>query len=453
MKAGLAGARRVVTRRPWITSTVAVIVVGAGVGTYLLTAGSGGSTAAAPPSTRLVSVATGTVRQAVSTTGTFAPADERDADFTAAAKITSVRVTQGEKVAKGQVLGTIATVGLKATLAQARATLASAKASLADAEDSTSTTAAQLSADRASVTSARGAVTDATTALTDATLRSPIAGTVAEVNVTKGDTASGSGSTNSSASSGSSLPASSGTGQGGGSASGNSDGRRDEHGRGHGLRRQAPVPGGVRRRPARASGDFVVVGLKSWTVSASVDDTEVGLVSKGDQAQITTDNVTGIVFGTVSSVSVLSSSSSGSAAYPVNVTVTGAPSGLHDGASATVSIIYKQLSNVLTVATLAIHRDGTTSYVVPRAQRAQDQADRDHRHRLRGRHADQVRADVRAAGLRRDGHSTAGGSAPDGLDEPPWHQRRLLPGRRRRGRELPRRRQLPAQAAYGGGTR
>jgi multidrug efflux pump subunit AcrA (membrane-fusion protein) len=74
--------------------------------------------------------------------------------------------------------------------------------------------------------------------------------------------------------------------------------------------------------------------------------------------------VTGTVFGTVSSVSVLSSSSSGSASYPVTIAVTGAPSGLHDGASATVTIIYQQLANVLTVPTAAVHTDNGSSYVL-----------------------------------------------------------------------------------------
>ncbi len=107
----------------------------------------------------------------------------------------------------------------------------------------------------------------------------------------------------------------------------------------------------------------MVVGLKSWTVTASVDDTEIGLVARNDQAEITTAGVTGTIFGTVSSVSVLSSTSSGAASYPVTIAVTGSPSGLHDGASATVSIVYKQATNVLTVPTGAIHVSGTRRYV------------------------------------------------------------------------------------------
>jgi hypothetical protein len=47
----------------------------------------------------------------------------------------------------------------------------------------------------------------------------------------------------------------------------------------------------------------------------------------------------------------------------VVVAVTGSPSGLHAGATATVSIIYRQLSNVLTVPTLAVRTDASGSYV------------------------------------------------------------------------------------------
>jgi multidrug efflux pump subunit AcrA (membrane-fusion protein) len=45
------------------------------------------------------------------------------------------------------------------------------------------------------------------------------------------------------------------------------------------------------------------------------------------------------------------------------VNVTGSPAGLYAGSTANVSIIYKQLSNVLVVPTLAITRTGGNVYV------------------------------------------------------------------------------------------
>lgn len=307
MKNSTSRMRRLVTARPWLSGGVAVVVAGGSVTAYLLT---GHSDAQAQDGviSRLVAASIGTVRQSVSATGTFAPADEEDVSFSSAAEVTSVRVAVGNKVKKGQILGTIDDLALKAALAEARSTLASAQATLATAEDGGTATAAQLSADRAGVSTARRAVTAARDALDDATLRSPISGTVAEVNVADGDQAAGS----SAAASGS--DSSSGT-----------------------------------------SADFVVIGMNKWTVSASVDDTEVGLIKKGQQVRITTSNVDGTVFGLVSSVSVLSSSDSGSATYPVDIEITGSPDGLHDGASATVEIIYHQVANVLTVPSTSVH--------------------------------------------------------------------------------------------------
>ena len=49
-----------------------------------------------------------------------------------------------------------------------------------------------------------------------------------------------------------------------------------------------------------------------------------------------------------------SSSSSGTAAFPVVIDVTGTPEGLHAGTTATVAITVKQLTDVLTVPTQAV---------------------------------------------------------------------------------------------------
>jgi macrolide-specific efflux system membrane fusion protein len=337
--------RSVVTARPWLTALVAALAVAGGAATVLFAGGSAATGAATKVSTSLVSVATGTVRAAVSTTGTFAPADEEDVSFASSAEITSVQVAVGDRVAAGQVLGTIDATSLRAASAQARVALAEAKATLASAEDSTSSTSAQLAADRAGVTSATASVSSARTALSGATLRSPIAGTVAAVNIAVGDQSGG--SSGSGATSG---------GTSGGSTSGGSTA-------GGSVAGSSTTGGSTTGSTSSSSSDFVVVGMKKWTVSATVDDTQVGLIAQGDQVQVSTDNVTGTVFGTVSSVSVLSSSSSGSASYPVEIAVTGSPAGLHDGASATASIIYKQVTDVLTVPTTAIHRDADGTYV------------------------------------------------------------------------------------------
>jgi multidrug efflux pump subunit AcrA (membrane-fusion protein) len=99
----------------------------------------------------------------------------------------------------------------------------------------------------------------------------------------------------------------------------------------------------------------VVISNSAYVVNGTVDDTEVGSVQAGDQAVITPDGATTPVYGIVSSVGLIASTTSGVATYPVTIAVTGDPGGLYPGASATVTLIVKQLSNVTTVPTEALH--------------------------------------------------------------------------------------------------
>jgi macrolide-specific efflux system membrane fusion protein len=76
------------------------------------------------------------------------------------------------------------------------------------------------------------------------------------------------------------------------------------------------------------------------------------------QAQVTVTGGSTTLYGTVSSVGLVAqTSSSGAAVVPVEIAVTGAQTDLYAGTSATASIIVKQVSNVLTVASRAIQTD------------------------------------------------------------------------------------------------
>ena len=68
-------------------------------------------------------------------------------------------------------------------------------------------------------------------------------------------------------------------------------------------------------------------------------------------------------YGTVSSVGLIASSSTGVPSFPVTVNVTGSPSGLYAGASATLTIIVKQLDTVVEVPTGAISYTGGKAQV------------------------------------------------------------------------------------------
>jgi macrolide-specific efflux system membrane fusion protein len=106
-----------------------------------------------------------------------------------------------------------------------------------------------------------------------------------------------------------------------------------------------------------------VISTGSYVVDASVGASDLANIANGDQVTITTTGSNTPVFGLVSSIGIVASSSSGSTGFPVVISVTGSPSGLYAGSSANVSIIYRQLSNVLVVPTLAVTRTNGNAYV------------------------------------------------------------------------------------------
>ena len=90
-------------------------------------------------------------------------------------------------------------------------------------------------------------------------------------------------------------------------------------------------------------------------MDASVDASVVSEIKTGDQAIITPEGGSAPVTGTVGSIGLVANTSTGVATFPVVIDVTGTPSGLYAGASASVSITYKQVSDALVVPTSAIN--------------------------------------------------------------------------------------------------
>lgn len=406
---------------------VLVVAAAASVTTYLVAGRSAAETATATPAITTTESATpaslNTIKQSISVSGTLTPAVQESVNFAVSGTVTAVSVEAGQTVKKGDVLATVGTLNLESDLASAKATLASAKArlvsdqntladqqdSLEDASDSAAdtleaqieSTKAQITADESAVSVAESGVTTAQDNLAAATLTAPVAGLVTSVSVATGDAVTGSSSSSSSSSSnssGSSSPG--GTGFGG-------------------------TPSGSGSSASSSSGAaFVIVGTSAWKVDVSVSDSQVGLLKVGNQVQIressesssmtstaggfpfggfpggtgggfpggagggfpdfggggfpgqnggngnadtTTQNAdtstAPTFFGTVASIGLISSSSGGTASYPVVVNVTGEKTDLHDGTSVTAEIIYKQLTNVLTVPTSAITTSGGVSTV------------------------------------------------------------------------------------------
>lgn len=195
-----------------------VAVLGVGAWWFTIRSDDAASTpATATSSEQLVTVTRGAMNSTVSAEGTVAAASTDDLSFTGAGTVTAVNVQAGDTVKAGQVLATIDSTELRATLAAAEATLATAKATLAD-DQAASASTERLTADLLGVSTADDSLTAANQALAGAQLVSTIDGTVASVDLTVGEVlgTSGTGGVNLTGSGTGSGRSSSTLGQGGG---------------------------------------------------------------------------------------------------------------------------------------------------------------------------------------------------------------------------------------------
>ena len=318
-------------RYHWPIIGAAVLLIGAAIGLPLwLTSGSSTPTGISV-TTVTVPVTTGTIQQTITSSGTIEPASQANLNFAVSGTVTAVDVRAGQTVAAGQVLATVGTTALSEEVSAAQAQLTAANDRLASDQAAGASTS-QIDSDEASMTSAESSLSTAQTNLNDASLTSTISGTVASVSLSVGQQVTGAGS-------GGNNNANNGSGGSNGSSGGNgSSGNNGSNG--------------------SSSGQIVVIGTDSYIVNTSVDDTEIGQITDGDQVVITpTTGSATPVYGTVGSLSLIGSQSSNVTTFPVVVNVTGNPPGLYAGASADVSIIIKQLNNVTEVPTGAINYD------------------------------------------------------------------------------------------------
>ena len=274
----------------------------------------------------IVAVSTSTLSQSVSASGTINPTVQSAVRFTSSGAVTAVNVKVGDAVVAGQSLATIDPTDLQNALDLAQANANSAAASLSSAKASGTATATTLAAANSQVAAANARLATARTALASATLTSPIDGTVAAVNVTVGDQVSGGGTT-------------SGSGSSGGSAAGGS-------------------------AATTSTAQVVVMSTGAWTVATSVSSADLASIKPGLQAQITPTGARQPVFGTVSRVGVIATTSNGVASFPVTIAVTGSPPGLYAGATATVAIIVREVTDAITVPTAAIRTAAGQTTVV-----------------------------------------------------------------------------------------
>ncbi len=298
-----------------------LVVVSGVAGAWLLLRGDG----PAATSSMTATVSTQTLKQTVTASGTVAAATTEDLSFDVSGTVTKVFVEPGDTVKRGQRLARVDDDVLQAELDAAESSLDAAETAQAE-HISDGASDEQLAADEASVLAAESSLTQAQDAVEDAVLRSTIAGTVTHVGLEVGDSA-GSGSS-------SSQPS---TGTGSSSSSTSTD---------------------------TASGTITVVSTGRFVVDATVSSSDVEKVEKGMQAEITVSGIDETVYGTVSEVGLVAETdSSGAAAFPVTVEVTGERDDLYSGTAADVAVVVSQRTDVLTVDSRAVQADGDTTYV------------------------------------------------------------------------------------------
>lgn len=272
----------------------------------------------------VATVSSGTFQQTVSGSGTIEPAQQADLDFAVSGRVTAVKVEAGDTVSKGDVLATLDTVSLDAALASAKAQQEAAETTVANDGSESST---QRASNEANLASAEADVVQAEDDLDAATLKATFSGTVAAVTVAVGDQA--------------------------GSSSSSSAGA-------------AAAQGGASTGTTTTTSTAAVTLVKPSTFIVDVDvaAAEIADVKEGLQAEITPADATDPIFGTVKDVGrVAETGTSGTATFPVTVSVTGEQEGLYAGTSAEVSIIVKQLTDVVTVPSQALTTTDGTTYV------------------------------------------------------------------------------------------
>jgi membrane fusion protein, macrolide-specific efflux system len=296
--------------RPRVVALVVVLVAGASVGAWM-----GLRSTASTLSYQLVPAISTTLSQTLSLTGTIEPATTATLSFSAQGTVTAVDVTVGQHVTNGQVLATMSSPTLQEQADQANATLAQDQATLSQ-DQASGASSAQIAADQASVASDQSQVAAANAALSGATLVAPTSGIAATVGYTVGQQLAG--------------PGGDGGGSGGSGGGGGSGG-------------------------SGSSSPSITVISSNDVVNADVNASVVNEIKAGDQAVIIPEGGGAPVQGTLASIGLVANTSSGIATYPAVIDVTGTPSGLFGGASASVSIIYKQAVNALAVPTAALN--------------------------------------------------------------------------------------------------
>lgn len=229
----------------------------------------------------------------------------------------------------------------------------SSSATQSSSDSASSDSAVTEATDQANIASAEAAVSsDELTVKTDQTaldgtkLYAPSAGTIASVSGAVGDeVTAGSGS---SASSGSGDSGSGGSDSALGAASSSSAASSSDS-----------------SSSSSGSGFIVLADLSSMQLVVSVSEADIGTIKVGEPATVSVDALPDEEYAAkVTSISVLSTDTSGVVSYDVTLQLTQNSSQLRPGMSATATIISKQVNDAINVESAAVSSRGTTSTVL-----------------------------------------------------------------------------------------
>jgi macrolide-specific efflux system membrane fusion protein len=245
------------------------------------------------------------LKETVAVDGTLAPARKAELSFLVSGTVSKVRVAVGDTVKKNAKLADVTDTDLKNALSLAEADLDSANASYTEVKSS-GTSAAKKSA-LAQVESAKAARAAAKDNLKNAVLRAPFAGTVGEVNISKGDTVGQSG----------------------------------QEQTGYGI---------------------LLLSPDEWLLTGTVAAADVAKLEVGQPASVTIGSSQEPVTGTVSEVGIVASGTEdGQATFPVTVKLDEKATGLYSGTTAAASVTVGSTGEVVAVPTQAlVFQDGGT---------------------------------------------------------------------------------------------
>jgi len=298
-------------RAPLILAT-AVVLIGGGLLIWLLLPTTG---TAPEATTRVVEATRSTQQQTVGLAGTLAPRSSAALNFTVPGTVTRVLVDVGDTVTEGQELARIDDDDLQDALELAEANLETALANLDDVTDDG--TSAAVTAAKAQVRSARAAVGAAEDDVAAAELTSTIDGTVASLDLSVGDTV--------------------------GAVTAGS----------------APFDqSGSTATPAQV----MVIATALWNMETSVGSADLASLRPGQPVSVVPDGSSQPIAGSISSVGIVATSTSdGTATFPVVVELDGEHPELYSGTTAAAVVIVAEYPDVLTVPTAAVTtgEDGT----------------------------------------------------------------------------------------------